>query len=113
MRLLVAASLCLGLSASGCGRAEPALQVAGETPEEAAARVFAKAQSLEKEQKTKEAFAAYHQIVRQFPATPHGKQAAARIQQVHVTRRARGRPSDGVRPARRVQVRVDGRGDLG
>jgi outer membrane protein assembly factor BamD (BamD/ComL family) len=101
MRLLVAAALCLGLSASGCTRAEPTLRVAAETREEAAARVFAKAESLAKEQKTKEAFAAYRQIALQFPHTPHGKQAATRLQQVQrdAARKAVGRkPTGKVRP---------------
>ena len=37
------------------------------------------AQSLEKEGDTKKAFSAYHQIIRNFPATPSGTKAAARI----------------------------------
>jgi hypothetical protein len=62
----------------GCRRADPAPP---EPPEQAAARIFDLAQNLEKERKTREAFAAYHQIVRHYPATPHGKKAAQRISQ--------------------------------
>jgi len=76
MRSIARFSLCLSLIATGCGRSGPAPR---ETPEQAAARVFDLAQNLEKEHKTKEAFAAYHQVVRHYPATAGGKKAAERI----------------------------------
>ena len=76
MRLVVALSPVLLLAALGCGRSEPAH---AESPGQAAARVFAVAQNLEQERKTKEAFAAYRQIARLYPATPHGQRAAERI----------------------------------
>jgi hypothetical protein len=69
-------SLSISLLVIGCGRAEPARR---ETPEQAAARVFDLAQNLEKAHKTKEAFAAYQQIVRHYPATAGSKKAAERI----------------------------------
>ena len=78
MRFLATLSLCLSLGAIGCGRSE---QAPRETPEQAAARVFDLARHLENDHKTREAFAAYHQIVRHFPATAGGKKAAERIAQ--------------------------------
>ena len=74
--------LYLGGSAlgSGCGRSEGPREVASaESPELRAMRVLGVAQKLEREQKTKEAFSAYHQIVRHFPNTPPAKIAAERI----------------------------------
>jgi TolA-binding protein len=76
VRSLAKFSLSLSLVAFGCGRSEPAPR---ETPEQAAARVLDLAQNLEKEHKSKEAFAAYHQIVRHYPATAGSKKAAERI----------------------------------
>lgn len=62
----------------GCGRrTEPSL----ETPEQASERIFRVARSLEADRKTREAFAAYRQIVRYYPGTAHGKKAAERIAQ--------------------------------
>jgi hypothetical protein len=77
-RFIAKFSLCLSLIAIGCGRSEPAPR---ETPEQAADRVFVLAQDLEKEHKTKEAFAAYRQIIRLYPGTPGGKKAADRVAQ--------------------------------
>jgi hypothetical protein len=66
------------VSRASSGRSE---QASRETPEQAAARVFDLAQNLEKEHKTKEAFAAYRQILRHYPATAGGEKAADRIAQ--------------------------------
>ena len=95
MRRFVAAALLLSITEAGCQRAERIPTPAGQSPGETAARVFALAQRLENEGKTKEAFATYHQIVRQFPDTPDGKQAAGRILQAQrdATRKARQRKS--------------------
>jgi TolA-binding protein len=60
-----------------------------ESPEQAAARVFELAQNLEKAHKTKEAFAAYRQIVRHYPATAGGQKAAQRIDQEQQAARKR------------------------
>ncbi|MDR3638979.1 MAG: hypothetical protein P4L84_34560 [Isosphaeraceae bacterium] len=84
MRLRAVGLPYLAALALGCGAAEPAIQHPGESPAQAAARVFTVAEGLEKEHKTKQAFAAYRQLARQFPDTPEGKQAADRI------RRAQG-----------------------
>jgi hypothetical protein len=73
--IIIAFALCVYI---GCTRSGPAPP---EPPAQAAARVFDVAQNLEKERKTKEAFAAYHQIARAYPTTPHGRKAAERISQ--------------------------------
>jgi hypothetical protein len=65
----------------GCGGSGPASPGPAAPPAEAAARAFGVAQGLEREHKTKQAFAAYHQVARQFPETAEGKKAAARIRQ--------------------------------
>jgi hypothetical protein len=62
----------------GCSNSSPAPP---EPPKQAAARVFDLAQKLENERKAKEAFAAYRQIARLYPNTPHGKRAAERIRE--------------------------------
>jgi hypothetical protein len=54
-------------------------QFPGESPAQAATRVFAVAEGLEKEHKSKQAFSAYHQVARHFPDTPEGKKAVERI----------------------------------
>jgi hypothetical protein len=77
LRLFIGA---LGLAGPfGCGGREPAAPA--PAPAEAAARAFGVAQGLEREHKTKQAFAAYRQVARQFPDTAEGKKAAARIRQ--------------------------------
>jgi TolA-binding protein len=48
-------------------------------PEEEADRVLAIAADLEKQGKTRQAFAAYHQVITNFPGTPSSKLAAARV----------------------------------
>jgi TolA-binding protein len=78
MRLVVALSPVLLVAALGCGRSEP---TSAESPAQAAARIFNVAQNLEQQRKTKEAFAAYRQIARLYPNTPHGQRAAERIMQ--------------------------------
>jgi outer membrane protein assembly factor BamD (BamD/ComL family) len=70
--------LVLLLIGIGCRRSEPAPP---EPPEQAAARIFDTARNLEKDHKTKQAFAAYHQLVQHFPSTTHGKMAVERIRQ--------------------------------
>jgi len=67
------------IAAIGCNHPDPA---PAESPEQAAARIFDLAQDLEKQHKTKEAYAAYRQISQHYPSTPHGKRAAERISQV-------------------------------
>jgi TolA-binding protein len=62
----------------GCHRPDP---TPAESPDRVAARTFELAQNLEKEHKTKEAFAAYRQISQQFPSSPYAKKAADRIGQ--------------------------------
>ena len=91
MRRFVAAALFLGLTAAGCQAPSRRELHVGESPSETALRALAPAQGLEKEGRTREAFAAYHQIVRQFADTPAGKNAAARI--VKAQRDATRKPS--------------------
>ncbi len=62
----------------GCNRPAPAEP---ETVDQAASRVFAVAEKLEKSQKTKQAISAYQQVMSHFPQTPEGKLAAERISQ--------------------------------
>jgi TolA-binding protein len=72
MRLLPIVCLLL----IGCGGPAP---VAPESKEQGAARVYALAQDLETSQKTKQAMAAYHQVLLHFPNTPEARKAAVRI----------------------------------
>ena len=76
-KFLVIGVIAVSLS-SGCG-ADPSPQTPDETPEQAATRVFAIAQKLEREDKNKDAFEAYRQVAEHFPGTPEGKKASARI----------------------------------
>lgn len=73
--------LCgLALIVSGCGNAPtqaPATESSGQVSE----RILARAESFEREHKTKEAFAAYHQLARNYAETAAGKKAVARIAQ--------------------------------
>ncbi len=80
LRIIVMLPLAMPWLCAGCGGSGSQVQptVVG-SPEQEAARVFALAQSLEKEGDTKKAFSAYHQIIRNFPATSSGTKAAARI----------------------------------
>lgn len=77
-RLVLFVLLPLG---QGCGESAPATtaSVQARSPAQEAARVFGLADGLEKEGKSKEAFAAYRQVADKFPETPDGKKAAARI----------------------------------
>lgn len=88
---MVSRSLLLGLAltlaGSACRRAEPG---PAESTDQAAARIFATAQQLEQEHKTKQAFAAYRQVVDHFPFTPFAAKAAGRIKQAHASA-ARGK----------------------
>jgi TolA-binding protein len=82
MRQIAVVALTISWLSAGCGgwgSGSQAPAVVVGSPEQDAARVFALALSLEKEGETKKAFAAYHQIVRNFPETPAGKKAAERI----------------------------------
>lgn len=90
MRTVAALALSLFLVAAGCGKPEEATP---GPPEQAAARVFERAQALEKDHKTREAIAAYHQILNHFPGSPEAKKAHDRIQlaQKAALRRARTR----------------------
>ena len=98
MRLRAVVLPYLGALALGCGPAEPVSPIPGEPPAQAAARVFAVAERLAKEHKTKQAFAAYHQLARQFPDTPEGRQAADRIRRAQGQATKKGRsPSTGAR----------------
>ncbi len=72
-----AAVLSLILIVSSCGKAEPQ---APEPPEHAASRIFQQAETLAMQKKTKEAMAAYRQIIAHFPSSPEAKTAASRIQ---------------------------------
>ena len=62
----------------GCGGPTP---VAPESETQGASRVFAVAQELDRNQKMKQAIAAYQQIVRIYPNTTEAKKAADRILQ--------------------------------
>jgi hypothetical protein len=64
------------LSFIGCGGPAP---VAPKAEGQGAPRVFALASELEGGQKTKQAMAAYRQVVLHFPNTPEARQAAQRI----------------------------------
>jgi TolA-binding protein len=63
----------------GCNHPAPP---PAESPEQAAARIFGLAQDLEKQHKTKEAYAAYRQLGQHYPSTAGGKRAAERLSQV-------------------------------
>jgi hypothetical protein len=83
--------LPLGLIAClGCGGSPPALP---ETEAQGAARVFAVAKDLEETQKTKQAIAAYHQIMRYYPNTLEARKSADRITKLQrdATRQATAR----------------------
>jgi hypothetical protein len=72
-------ALCLStmlLLAYGCGPSHTP-SVAMVNPAQEADRVLAIAADLEKQGKTKQAFAAYRQVVTNFPGTPSGKLALA------------------------------------
>jgi hypothetical protein len=88
MKTPTAIPLVLACCLLGPGCREPAPP---EMPEQTVARIFALAQSLEKEGKTKQAFAAYHQLVRLFPSTAEGKQAAERLRQAQHARRPKAK----------------------
>jgi hypothetical protein len=60
----------------GCGGPAP---VAPQAEGQGAARVFALAQDLDGARKTKQAMAAYRQVVLHFPDTPEARKAAQRI----------------------------------
>ena len=62
----------------GCGPSQTR-SVAMVNPEQEADRVLAIAADLEKQGKTKQAFAAYHQVITNFPGTPSGQLAVARV----------------------------------
>jgi hypothetical protein len=84
--LRLMAILSLGLFSSmacGCGRSD---QAPRQPLPADAARVLALAQDLEKEGKTKQAFAAYRQVVDHFPDTSQGRAAARRISQAQQQR---------------------------
>lgn len=74
---LVAAWIGLSVS-TGCG-GNISSHNAAETPAEEATRVFAIAEKLERENKSKEAFNAYRQVTDHFPGTPEAKKASERI----------------------------------
>jgi hypothetical protein len=63
---------------AGCGSSH-APPVPATTPEQEADRILAIAQDMERRGDTKQAFAAYHQIIRLFPGTSSGKTAIERI----------------------------------
>ena len=81
MRQVALAGLLILLTIDGCGWSDsgPLPATSGATPEEEAARVFAIAQDLEDQGEHKKAFAAYHQLFRNFPSTDAGKKAIARV----------------------------------
>jgi hypothetical protein len=62
----------------GCGSSQSP-PVSAAASEQEADRVLAIAQTLERQGDTKEAFAAYHQIIRNYPGTPSGKIAIERV----------------------------------
>ncbi|MGP0064463.1 MAG: hypothetical protein ACLQGP_12810 [Isosphaeraceae bacterium] len=73
---LLLASLMVGCAGSDAGSQAVA---SSSTPEQDAERVLAIAEDLEKQGDHKKAFAAYHQIIRNFPGTPSGKKAIERV----------------------------------
>jgi hypothetical protein len=81
MRLLACVSMLLASLMIGCGGSDSGtpLAVSGATPEQEADRVLAIARDMEKQGENKKAFAAYHQIIRNFPGTPSGKAAIDRV----------------------------------
>lgn len=82
MRTFIFVLLSVPLAAFGCGGASTQTSAtAMESPEQASERILARARALEQEHKTREAFAAYHQLTRNYAATPAGKQALARVAQ--------------------------------
>jgi hypothetical protein len=66
----------IGLFLIGCGGPAP---IAPGTDVRDAARVFALARDHEVAQKSKQAMAAYRQVVLHFPDTPEARQASWRI----------------------------------
>jgi hypothetical protein len=80
MRAIAAVCIVLSALVAGCGGASsPAPTASAATPEQDADRVLAIAQDLEKQGDTKKAFAAYHQMIRNFPGTPSGRKAIERV----------------------------------
>ena len=71
--------MLLSILALGCGAPQTAGEPLPESPAEAAPRVLAAAEELEREHKSRQAFAAYHQILQRYPGTPESKTAADRI----------------------------------
>ncbi len=68
--LILATALSTGCAPTGSPAAAPA------------ARVLILAQDLENTHQTKNAIAAYHQIIRYYPGTPEASRAADRIRQM-------------------------------
>ena len=62
----------------GCGSSQ-APPFSAVNPEEEADRVLAIAQDMERQGNTKQAFAAYHQIILNFPDTTSGRKAISRV----------------------------------
>jgi TolA-binding protein len=80
MRLIAILCLFLVSLMTGCeGAGSQAPPVSAAKSKLEADRVLAIAHELEEKGETKKAFAAYHQIVRNFPETPSGRKALERI----------------------------------
>jgi outer membrane protein assembly factor BamD (BamD/ComL family) len=95
MRRIIFLSISGCLFLIGCARSDiDAPAIAGATPEQEAERIFAIAQDMENEGKTQRAFAAYHQVIRNFPTTPAGKKA---IERVNKAQKASGRKAQGTK----------------
>lgn len=81
MRIPAILALSVSMSLTACGRSGTATPREPGPPEQEASRILGLARDLEKGGETKKAFAAYHLIVRRFPETPAGKEAAAHIRE--------------------------------
>jgi hypothetical protein len=96
MRPIAIACLFLSSLVTSCAGSNAGSQappVSAVTPGQEADRVLAIAQDLEKQGDTKKAFAAYHQIIRNFPDTPSGRKAVERIRQAQRDATRKPRPT--------------------
>ncbi len=94
MRAIAIVGLFLFSVMTGCaGSGSQAPPVSAATPEQEADRILAIAQDLEKQGNTKKAFAAYHQIIRNFPDTRSARKAVERIGQARRDATRKPRPT--------------------
>jgi hypothetical protein len=81
MRITAILALSVSMLVMACSRPGTATPRGAGPPEQEASRILGLARDLEKGGQMKKAFAAYHLIVRKFPETPAGKEAAEHIRE--------------------------------